>query len=141
MPGGARRGDTVRSARVPSFGWRPAPRDACSRPCRSWVLSSAVAPVLIARGDPLLGEDRGAERELAAEHGGGYDLRELPDVPLAVAAEKVEALLLGREAGAAAVGGDDQRGHRDRVVVVAVLLHLGVDRGGGRLRDVRDVLP
>src|SRR3954471_8431871 len=35
MLGGARRRGSVRSARVPSFGRRPAPRDGCRRPCRS----------------------------------------------------------------------------------------------------------
>src|SRR3954454_23522763 len=40
----------------------------------------AVAAVLVVRGAPLLGDDRRAERQLAAQHGRGDDLRELPDL-------------------------------------------------------------
>src|SRR3954451_1265444 len=99
----------------------------------------AVAAVLVVRGDPLLCDDRRAERQLAAQHGRGDDLRELPHVALPVAPEQLEALLLRGEARPPAVGGDDERRDRDRVVVVTVLEHAREHRGGGGLGDVGDV--
>src|SRR4051812_12679283 len=96
----------------------------------------AVAAVLVVRGDPLLGDDRRAERQLAAQHGRRDDLGELPDLTLPVAAEQLEALLLRGEARPAAVGGDDEGRDGDRVVVVAVLEHAGEHRRGRGLGDV-----
>ena len=46
---------------------------------------------------------------------------QLANLPGPVAAEHLQALALGREPRAAAVGGDDKRGDRDRDVVVAAL--------------------
>ena len=56
------------------------------------------------------------------------------------AAEDLQALALGGEAGAAAVGGHDQRRDGDRDVEVLLRRHLGVDDAGRRLGDVRHVL-
>ena len=84
------------------------------------VRELAVAAEEVVRCDPFFGDDRPAERELAAEHGRRDDLGQLADLPGPVAAEQLEAFALGGEPGAAAVGGDDQRGERDRGVVVAV---------------------
>src|SRR5436190_4039289 len=96
-----------------------------------WGLLGPIPPEQVVGLDPLLGDDRRAERELAAEHRGGHDLGELVDVALAVAAEHLEALALGGEARAAGVGRHDQRGDRDRHVVVAVRQDLTeVERGG-----------
>ena len=60
-----------------------------------------------------------AERDLAREHHAGDDLGELVDLAPAEAAEDLQALALRRQAGAAAVGGDDQRRDGDRDVEVA----------------------
>src|SRR5207302_7020612 len=72
--------------------------------------------------------------------GGGHDLGELADLVLAVTAQQLQALALGGQARAAAVGGDDQRGNRERVVVVAVAPQLGVDEGRRGLRHAGRVL-
>src|SRR4051794_23628168 len=74
----------------------------------------AVAAVGVVGLDPLLGDDGRAERELAAEHRRRDDLGELADLAVAVAAEHLQALALGGQAGAAAVGRDDERRDRDR---------------------------
>ena len=90
--------------------------------------------------DPLLRHDRGAQRELAAQHRRRDDLGELAHLARAVAPEQLQALALGGQARAAAVAGDDQRRDRDGVVVVAVLAQLGVDERRAGLRDVGRVL-
>src|SRR5215204_3588652 len=54
----------------------------------------AVATEQVMRLHPLLGDDRRAQRQLAAQHGGRDDLRELVHLAGAVAAEQLEALLL-----------------------------------------------
>ena len=69
--------------------------------------------------DPLSGDDRPAEGELAAENRGRNDLGQLADLPGPVATEQLKALALGGQARAAAVRGDDKRGDRDRDVIVA----------------------
>src|ERR1700712_765921 len=69
---------------------------------------SSVASIQVVRLHPLLGDDRRAQRQLAAQHGGGHDLRQLADLALAVTAEQLQAFALGGQRGAAAVGGDDQ---------------------------------
>src|SRR5262245_15772888 len=93
--------------------------------CDAWALRP-VAPEQVVGVDPLLGDDRRAERQLAAQDGRGDDLGELVDLPRAAAAEELEALALRGEPGAAPVGRDDQGWDRDRDVVVAVGQHLAV---------------
>lgn len=92
------------------------------------------------RRHPVERGDRGGQGELSGEHHRGDDLGELPHLALADAAEDLQALALGGEAGAAAVGGDDKRGDGNRDVEVPLRRHLSVDHPGRRLRDVRHVL-
>src|SRR5919109_52120 len=90
--------------------------------------------------DPLLGDDRRAEGQLATQHRGGHDLGELHDFALAVAAHQLEALAVRWEAGPAAIGRDDERGDGHREIEVAVRQQLAVVVGGRGLGDVGDVL-
>src|SRR3954466_13533427 len=48
--------------------------------CQAGGLLGPIPPEQVVRLDPLLGDDRRAERELAAEHRGGHDLGELVHV-------------------------------------------------------------
>src|ERR1019366_885489 len=73
-------------------------------------------------------------------HGGGDDLGELAHIAVAVAAQQLQAFPLRGQSGPATVGGDDQRRNRDRVVVVAVVVALGIDERGRGFRDVGGVL-
>ena len=91
-------------------------------------------------GDPVAGEDGAGEADFSSEDGGGADLGEFVGFAFAVAAEEVEALALGGEAGAAAVGGYDEAGEGDRPVVVAGGGELGVGDGGVGFGDVGGVL-
>src|SRR5690349_6737861 len=133
---------------------RPSPREPpVTRATLPWRSSSlarlmtfspgswAVAAHRVVARHPLVGEDRARQRRVAREHHRGADLGELVRLALAVAVHHLETLALCREAGAAAVGGDDQRGQRDRPVVVAVVEQLRVGDAGVRLGDVGDVLP
>src|SRR5664280_778154 len=90
--------------------------------------------------DPLLGDDRRSKRELATEHCRRDDLGELAHLPGPVAAKQFQALALGGQARAAAVGRDDQRRERDRAVVVAVSEQLAEAEGRRGLRDIGRVL-
>src|SRR3954465_15190760 len=79
----------------------------------AWRVSGAVAAVGVVGLDPLLGDDRRVERELAAQDRRRDDLGELADLAVAVATEHLQALALRGQAGAAAVGGHDERGAGD----------------------------
>src|SRR6476659_5723071 len=87
--------------------------------------SAVTSEALVAR-DPMLREDRGREGDLASQHRAGADLGELVRLAGAVAAEQLQALALGGEAGAAAEGAHDETGQGDRPVVVAVFEQLRV---------------
>src|SRR3954468_4210242 len=95
-----------------------------------------VSPVLLVARHPVERRDGGGERQLAGEDDGGDDLGELLDRAPADTAEDLQALALSGKAGAAAVGGDDERGDGDRDIEVACLRHLGIDDAGRRLGDV-----
>src|ERR1700740_896521 len=69
--------------------------------------ASAVAAVLLVAPHPVERGDRRGQRDLAREHHAGDDLGELLDLALALAAQDLQALALGGEAGAAAVGCGD----------------------------------
>ena len=79
--------------------------------------------------------------EISPAHGRGGNLGELVHIAGAVAVQHRETLLLGGHAGAAAVGGDDERrdGHRD--VKGVVLQQRRVDERGVGLGDVGLALP
>src|SRR5450755_4075465 len=65
----------------------------------SGELSARLRPVaaeLLVRGDPFVGDDRRAQRDLAAQDRGRDDLGELAHLAIAVAAEELQALALGR---------------------------------------------
>ena len=78
------------------------------RPCRSWALTHSSATI----AEPSESSPQSTVAAMISAN--------LRTLPVAVAAEQLQALALGREPGAAAVGRDDQRRDRDRVVVVAV---------------------
>src|SRR5947209_970280 len=59
-------------------------------PCSMHRSLRTVASVEVMRLDPLLRDDRRAQRKLAAEDGRGDDLRELLDLAGAVAIEDLE---------------------------------------------------
>jgi hypothetical protein len=81
--------------------------------------------------DEMTCRERGAETELAGQHGGAHDARQLAGVLAGVGgvgaadAEEVEHAGLGFEDGAAADGADFDAGHRDRDLEIAV-------RAGGK---------
>src|SRR5436190_6625267 len=122
-PGGDQAAAIAAACWATTAAWLP-PLKACS-PLRP------VAAVEVVSLHPLLGHDRGAQGELAAQHGGGDDLGELADVVPAVAAEQLEAFPLRGETRPTAVRGHDQGGDRDRVVVIAVVSQFRVDVGRG----------
>ena len=79
--------------------------------------------------------------EISPAHGRGGNLGELIHIAGAVAVQHRETLLLGDHAGAAIIGGDDERrdGHRD--VKRVVLQQRRVDDSGVGLGDIGLALP
>jgi len=89
----------------------------------------------------IAGDERRGERDLAGEQGGGDDLRQAPRLAGADAAEDAEALGRGAHGGAAADGGDHQRGQVHAREQRAVVGELERQHADGGVCDVGDVLP
>src|SRR4051794_33257861 len=74
-------------------------------PCSMGQSLGPVAPIEVMGFDPLLRDDRRAERKLAAKDRCGHDFGELVDLAGPVAVEQLQAFALCREPRTATVGG------------------------------------
>ena len=99
-------------------------------PAAPCVLLGPVATEAVVARNPVAVEHCAAERRLTGQDGCRADLRELPNLALAVAPENLQGLPLGRQPRAAAVCGNDERGQRHGPVVVAGVEQLGVGDAG-----------
>ena len=100
----------------------------------------AIASVLFVTADPVEGADGGGEGELSGQDCAGDYLGEFFDFSSAGTAQKLETFTLGRQCGAAAVGGDDERWDGNRDVEVLFVGEFDVDDAGRRFGDVGHVL-